>query len=250
MKSHYNGKKLDSVIYHERETDFSKVTAHPEFVLKGKTFHDETGQLKTGTAALSLTGVDTSDATATEDDVKEGATFYANGEKKTGTHKCPDTSDATATEDDVMAGATFYANGEKKTGTHVCAYPEKYDGAVIIKRHALSGTWLIDSEKLYYLLCENKDNVAQTMSFSAGVKGSDAGLIYYNSMTFDFSLNILQYSGDSGANAFTNMNRDTYADGWKDYPDGENGATINFDGEQNVSAEFYQLFTSIATQQV
>ena len=41
-------------------TDFSDVTAHPEFVVKGKTFRDETGQLKTGT----LTSYGNTDAEA------------------------------------------------------------------------------------------------------------------------------------------------------------------------------------------
>lgn len=45
-----NGKEVGACIANYQTTDFSQVTAHPEFVLKGKTFHDETGQLREGTA--------------------------------------------------------------------------------------------------------------------------------------------------------------------------------------------------------
>lgn len=91
MSIKYNGAQVSMCIANYQPTDFSKVTAHPEFVLRGKTFYDETGQLKHGTAALEHEGesggTDTSDATATAGDVLAGATFYAQGTKKTGTIK-------------------------------------------------------------------------------------------------------------------------------------------------------------------
>lgn len=127
---------------------------------------------------------------------------------------------------------------------------EKYDGTVVISAARLSGTWLIDSEALYNLLLNDRDNVAQNINFSAGVKGSDAGLIYYTSMTFNFGTKALQYTGDDGTNSFSNYNYSAYGDGWREYPDGDNGATINFDEEQAVGADFYLLFTSIATKEV
>lgn len=46
----FNGVELDASMATYQQTDFSKVTARPEFVLKGKTFYDETGQLRVGTA--------------------------------------------------------------------------------------------------------------------------------------------------------------------------------------------------------
>ena len=57
----YNGKEIGSSIGNYQPTDFSKVTAHPEFVLKGKKFYDETGRLREGTAALKITHEDGSD---------------------------------------------------------------------------------------------------------------------------------------------------------------------------------------------
>jgi hypothetical protein len=58
--------------------------------------------------------------TATASDVAKGKTFTgADGLKKTGTHECTggtDTSDATATAEDMANGVTAYVNGEKITG--------------------------------------------------------------------------------------------------------------------------------------
>ena len=44
-----NDKAVSPCVSTCQNADFSKVTAHPEFVVAGKTFYDETGQLQTGT---------------------------------------------------------------------------------------------------------------------------------------------------------------------------------------------------------
>ena len=51
--------------------------------------------------------------------IKKGEKIYG----VVGTFDAIDTSDATATAEDIMAGATAYVNGEKITGTHVCESP-------------------------------------------------------------------------------------------------------------------------------
>ena len=51
--------------------------------------------------------------------IKKGEKIYG----VVGTFEAIDTSDATATAEDIMSGVTAYVNGEKITGTHVCESP-------------------------------------------------------------------------------------------------------------------------------
>ncbi|MGN1029686.1 MAG: BspA family leucine-rich repeat surface protein, partial [Bacilli bacterium] len=77
--------------------------------------------IKEGTNILGIdgqySGIDTSDATATANDISEGKTAYVNNEKITGTSTKIDTDDADATAGDIALGKTAYVKGEKITGS-------------------------------------------------------------------------------------------------------------------------------------
>lgn len=96
-------------------------TATPADVMKGKTFFARQSYF-TGT----YVPLDTSDATATENDIILGKTAYVNGNKIMGINTGmyvpsgpitgTDTTDATAGPMDIIAGKTAYAGGTKITG--------------------------------------------------------------------------------------------------------------------------------------
>ena len=63
--------------------DLTEDTVTPDKLLKGATAHDASGEQVTGTHVCSG-GLDTSDATATANDIAEDKTAYVGGEKVTG----------------------------------------------------------------------------------------------------------------------------------------------------------------------
>lgn len=65
------------------------------------------------------------DRNLTPENIKKGEKIYG----VTGTLDVLDTSDATATPNDILAGMTAYVNGEKITGTHVCESPDDSGGS-------------------------------------------------------------------------------------------------------------------------
>lgn len=76
--------------------------------------------IKEGVTIFNIEGnfspLDTSDATATEEDILLGKTAYVNGEKINGTLEAVDTRDADATNNDLLLGKTAYVNNQKVTG--------------------------------------------------------------------------------------------------------------------------------------
>ena len=67
----------------------------------------------------------TGDRNLIAENIKKGEKIYG----VTGTLDVLDTSDATATPNDILAGMTAYVNGEKITGTHVCESPDDSGGS-------------------------------------------------------------------------------------------------------------------------
>ena len=105
--------------------------AAAENVLKGKTFTSSAGLAVVGTLDPKGGGIDTSDATATADDIAQGKTAYVNGEKVNGTiSTASNIVNADATVKQIrktpMVGSSYYEIEMQATGTTAPGGSGKY----------------------------------------------------------------------------------------------------------------------------
>ena len=124
------------------------------------------------------TVLDLTSDTVTEKDLVEGVTAHdKSGAPITGTLKVLDTSDASATRDDIRIGKTAYINGVKVNGNlseqTLLAYTEKYGESNIDISQGKSGVWVDDHSVDYYVI---NITAPDTRSTSDGIYSHDTKL--------------------------------------------------------------------------
>lgn len=224
----------------------------------------------------------TADATATEEDVIYGKTFYAGGESKAGAMKIVDSSTFSSLALEKIAEGKleiqYYANknayvlnnkDQTRPGTIGTILEPKFiaeniasgvtlfglegkhapifDGTINIESGytTISGSYLIDESKAYTVLNSLSGVKTYNVSFSAGGSGSGMGdSIDFTSMTFDATNGLIKYN-DKGAFAMNGG----FAEYTANYGDG-NGARVNFEEGTECRKEFKELFLSIADEYV
>lgn len=101
--------------------------------------------------------LDLTEDTVTAVDLAEGVTAHdKSGAPITGTLKVLDTSDASATRNDIRIGKTAYINGVKVNGNlsedTLLSYLEKYGESTIDVSQSKSGVWVDDHGVDYYVI--------------------------------------------------------------------------------------------------
>lgn len=227
---------------------------------------------------------DTSDATATEDDVVYGQTFYAGGEKKAGAMKMVDSSTFSSLAlQNVAEGkleVQYYADknayllnnkGQTRPRTIGTIVEPKFkaeniaegvtlfgvsgkhgstpifDGTINIESGytTISGSYVIDEQKAYDALVAFDGVKTYKVNFSAGGSASGMGdSIDFTSMTFDGTYGFIKYN-DKAAFAMNGG----FAEYNNNYGDG-NGARVQFEEGTVCRRDFKELFLSIADEYV
>lgn len=224
----------------------------------------------------------TTDATAIEEDVVYGKTFWAGGESKAGTMKMVDSSTFKSLVLEKIAEGEleiqYYADknayilnnkGQTRPGTIGTILEPKFiadniasgvtlfglegkhapifDGTINIESGftTISGSYLIDESKAYDLLQTYGKVKTFNVNFSAGGSGKDMGdSRNFTSMTFDGTYGFIKYN-DKAAFAMNGG----FAEYNNNYGDG-NGARVQFEEGTECRKEFKELFLSIADEYV
>ena len=143
--------------------DLTAATATENDVVAGKTFFSGDGIIKLGEKEIPNLMI----ATALPEDVVSGKTFYSGSDDiKTGSKVLTDFTLATATAEDVAEGKTFYSGDDNiKIGTKVNEMPKFTD--VFLSGVGASG------DKVYVTLPEGLKNIKHYLVYSCPDKNVD-----------------------------------------------------------------------------
>ncbi len=151
-----------------------------EYIKKGITIGGITGTLES---------LDTSDATATAEDILKGETAYVDGNKITGILELLNTSDATATAADIVSGKTAYVNGGKVTGT-LSSYKYATGSCTTRAAYDYGDTWCTVSGlpfKPFMVIIAGIDEDYGEEKWACVIDTSLTGFNQYGSSSYDYN---------------------------------------------------------------